>query len=594
MKHLNISTRYIIILVFAVVIAYINNLWNGFAYDDISVIAENKYLGDASNVKDLFSPRYFKVSGEQSYRPLVTFSYMVGHRIWAKNPAGYHFINTLFHLLTVLTLFMLGIQLTGSKMAAFWAALLMACHPLMTEAVCSITFGEDVMCTFFFLYSLSLYIKFRQSESIWLIPVIGTSYLFSLAAKEMAFAFVPLIGLYELLYYKKPRSLPFWITALASIVIVAVFFALARFVWLRHPAGDDFDTVQFSVITMIESFLTYLRLYFFPYGLQALYYHTHLLKKWHDILLAVIAVGIMIYALVKLRPLKQSLFLIGATLICLGPVMNIYPVRHLAAERYTYLPAFGVFLFIAVAFETAVILFPSKVVLPTVLLVIFLFISGTVTRNAVWKDNYTLWLNTTRSNPYLAEANYSLAHAYQSKGEIDKAIVMYKRAIDRRENYFDAYINLGRAYVEKGLQREGINVYLTALKIKPNSFVVHYNLGIAYDHVGDDEKSLYHLNRAKELEPSNPAVCSALGAFYIMRDDASKAEYYWLEAIQVDPAYIQGYVNLGSLYANQKNFKKALYFWHKALEIDPAYEPVLNKLRLLKREEQLNTEEKTR
>lgn len=75
--NLSISSKHMlsVLLIFVLAIAlYTNTLKNGFAFDDEYTIVNNIMIKDLGNLPKLFNKDYFTLSGEMSYRPLVTFS----------------------------------------------------------------------------------------------------------------------------------------------------------------------------------------------------------------------------------------------------------------------------------------------------------------------------------------------------------------------------------------------------------------------------------------------------------------------------------------------------------------------------------------
>ena len=57
----------------------------GFVWDDGTVLLRSRSVQEF-DLGILFSRRYFGESGEQSYRPLVTLSYMIDHVLWGHEP----------------------------------------------------------------------------------------------------------------------------------------------------------------------------------------------------------------------------------------------------------------------------------------------------------------------------------------------------------------------------------------------------------------------------------------------------------------------------------------------------------------------------
>ena len=63
------------------------------------------------------------------------------------------------------------------------------------------------------------------------------------------------------------------------------------------------------------------------------------------------------------------------------------------------------------------------------------------------------------------------------KKEFHKAIIFFTKAIDSKNDYFDAYINLGNTYSNLGNIKEAVNSFKKAIQINPYSAIAFSNLG---------------------------------------------------------------------------------------------------------------------
>jgi hypothetical protein len=94
---IKISYKHDIIALGLVVIlgslVYANSLLNSFVFDDAEVVVKTDLIRSWKYLPLLFSPDYFVVSGEKSYRPLVTLSYFLDYALWKFNPWGFHLHN---------------------------------------------------------------------------------------------------------------------------------------------------------------------------------------------------------------------------------------------------------------------------------------------------------------------------------------------------------------------------------------------------------------------------------------------------------------------------------------------------------------------
>ena len=155
-----------ILLILIAGFTYINTINSKFVFDDVSTVKKNKIITSFDNLGYLFSTDYFKpsgvadftVSGEASYRPVVTFSYFLDHFFWEKHHTGYHLTNFFLHILVVLLFFLFAQTLINNIPVSFAASLFYSIHPVLTEAVNCISFREDLLCALFFWLALYLHL----------------------------------------------------------------------------------------------------------------------------------------------------------------------------------------------------------------------------------------------------------------------------------------------------------------------------------------------------------------------------------------------------------------------------------------------------
>ena len=86
--------KQIFFLVLAVVFVYFNSLPNEFIFDDIPLVQNSLWITSGSFIDLIFS-----------YRPLRYITYAIDYRIFGMNPAGFRFMNIVYHIFSVLALF---------------------------------------------------------------------------------------------------------------------------------------------------------------------------------------------------------------------------------------------------------------------------------------------------------------------------------------------------------------------------------------------------------------------------------------------------------------------------------------------------------
>ncbi len=185
-------------------LTYLNTLHHQFVFDDFRVIVNNPFIKDWKYFSMLFNSDYFRMSGELSYRPLVTLSYFIDYSLWRLNPLGFHLTNLLLHTFNVLFVYSLLLKITGKLRFAGISSLFFGIHPVLTETVNSVGFREDLLCATFFMLTVFFYGKMYTAKykHTWY-AIALLSYSLSLFSKEMAISLPLIIFVLDLLF---PRS----------------------------------------------------------------------------------------------------------------------------------------------------------------------------------------------------------------------------------------------------------------------------------------------------------------------------------------------------------------------------------------------------
>lgn len=124
---------------------------------------------------------------------------------------------------------------------------------------------------------------------------------------------------------------------------------------------------------------------------------------------------------------------------------------------------------------------------------------ATYQRNLVWKDDLSLWSDNVKKSPAKARVyNYS-GLAYHKVGDMDSAILQYKKSLSLNPFYADAHNNIGISYFEKGLVDKAITHFKHAIEVDPSHPDAHYNLGVAYGEKGLTDEAYEEMRKGIEL-----------------------------------------------------------------------------------------------
>ncbi|TVP56434.1 MAG: tetratricopeptide repeat protein [Gemmatimonadales bacterium] len=159
---------------------------------------------------------------------------------------------------------------------------------------------------------------------------------------------------------------------------------------------------------------------------------------------------------------------------------------------------------------------------------------------------------------------------------VEEAIRLFERALDRDPEYLLALSGLGKAHLrryqltldprELELGREAVE---RALALDDRLAVAHLTLGLTLAATGRHQEALEPLGRAVELEPFSGEALTALGQTWGDLGEPSRAEEKLKLAIELNPDLWIGYNALGTFYNRRARHEEALEQFQKVLEVTP-------------------------
>lgn len=537
-----------IILIFTFLI-YINTIQNGFVYDDRYTILKNSYLKDIKNIKNLFNLKYFEISGaEQTYRPVVTFTYFIDYAMWGEKPTGYHFVNVLLHIITAIVIYFLLKKLFNDQFFAFITTMLYTAHPALTEAVNCISYREDILATLFYTASFLFYLKSSEKFNFYIL----FSFLFFLLAlfsKEMAITLPFVIIIYD--FFLKEKNSNLYFTVIKNIktyllyIAIALFYLYILFTVFKHPSKSEFfdnTTLLRRIIFTPYNLFHFFKIAIFPFFLNADYYFSYPknLFDLYFIISTLFFVVIIITIFIAYNRDKTLFFGMLFFLITLIPVLNIIKIYKPFADRYLYLPLIGFSIFISRSLFIIFKKIPSNLVKRLFLFfsIIILFLTYsflTINRNKVWKDEFTLWRDVIKKNPMSENANNNLGALYYIQNNFDQAEKYYKKAIEINPKSDTYYINLAMVYMKKADYDKAEKELFKAIDIYPNFYLPYELLGFIYQKKEILDKAVEYYQKSLALNSQSIKTLENLGELYILKGKKREALVLFEEILKINP-----------------------------------------------------------
>lgn len=184
-------------------------------------------------------------------------------------------------------------------------------------------------------------------------------------------------------------------------------------------------------------------------------------------------------------------------------------------------------------------------------------------------------LRRSPNNPYLLN---NLGLAYLGSGQLDKAIELFKQAIEAKHDFRVAALNLALVYLKKNKEEEAMNVYMDLLHDDPKDMPVLMNIGDIYTK---NKKLVDARNIFEEIlkkDPENIAARNRVGVIDLIESKYTKAISQFRKCLQVNLRSPSIYNNLGVAYGLTKSYKKAILSFKTALKMFPNYTSAIENL----------------
>ncbi len=516
-------------------LAFANTLGNPFVWDDLELIRDRPFLHDMGNLPRLLaavpSQRYFEVSGEFYYRPLVTASYMIDWALWRGSPLGFHVTNALLHLACSLLLAGIGSRLV-SPPAGMLAGALFAVHPIHTETVSLITGRVDLWPALGVLVAFTAFLRARDQARAWPWLAVGVAaYGLGLLGKEMALPLPALLLLWEWGEAKPPRLAGLaraWRWH-APFLAVAAVYAVWRFGVLAPP-GDTppwfGGTRSTAGLSMVPVLVQYVGLLLWPARLS-LYHNLHVVHSPLDgrFLLAFLLLAGMTLGAWLVRRREPVIF--GGWmgfLLLLGPVLNVVPLKNPMAERYLYLPS-AAFCLVAGALLARFANWPALRGAGRVLVVGLLgcLLARTAWRNRDYASESRIYARAARIGDRNADARFNWGLMNQRRGNLDAADREFRAALEINPRHPWALAGMAEVLYVGTRYAEALTFSDQALEQLPDAWQVLYDRGLILDALDDAAGAIAAYAAAAERTPEALKVRLALVRAYVRAGRTAEA-----------------------------------------------------------------------
>ena len=582
-------------LLTAAMIAYWPSFRGVFVFDDYGNIVGNHGLESFST---------FKRELAWNPRPTIYLTIWLNYKVGRLDVHGYHAVNFAVHCLAGLILFSLvrgTLRLPPinkrwerwADAAAFVVALLWLVHPLQTQAVTYIIQRCESMMGMFYL--LCLYSVLRASQSPrpwpWCVAGVAAGWL-GMGCKEVMITAPVVILLYDRVYLSSSWAMVFrrrWGFYLALLPAVAWLVVVVIHNVAVPPPGYLANTPPGRLEYLLSQpaiIMHYLWLAVMP-GELCLDYRWPVAQDWRGVVVPGLAVlGIFAASVLALFRWPRVGFLAFSFFVILAPTSSLNPIADLAVDHRMYLPLALLIVLGMLAFSylTRRVLRRRRrrilVYVAALAVLLPLYTLRTFVRNLLFTKPDAVWQNVVRHAPDNARAYNNLGCCLFFAGDLDRALPLFRRAIELQPNSPEAYSNVVRVMLRTGDLPGAAAVLRQGVAAAPQSELLHGDLGVILDLQGRTDEAAAQYRLALQCNPRYGKSHFHLGRLLQRRGALEEAIPHLQFALEINPLDAPCSFWLALAYQRSGRFSLAIRQYGRTLELAPAMKEAQRNLQL--------------
>jgi protein O-mannosyl-transferase len=469
----------------------------------------------------------------------------------------------------------------------FVAALVWALHPLTIEGVAYLTQRTESSMALCYLATLFASLRYWTAtrplgRAGWLATATLACAL-GMMCKEVMVSAPVVVLLFERTFLAGSflaairRSWPLYLgLALGWIPLAAVYLSGHATPLAGFDQGYPATTWWLTQATVL---LLYARLAVWPWPLVITYdlpRVTHPLEAWPALVVVGLAIAVVLWHAWRGR----SLGFIGlAVLAVLAPTSLIPMFDEVAAERRMYLPLAAIVALAVVGGYALLVRLATRTSSPAAVprwslvalgtlaaTVAVVFVTLDARRLALYQDPLLLWQDAERWQPDNAMVQANIGMALNADGRREEGFKHTERAVQIKPHWFQTHYNLALAYESAGEVYRAIDEYDATLHYRPAFVPAHNNLGRLLAAIGKTSQAIDHYRQAVEIEPHFVAAHTNLAIALFGQGETGEALAQFRTALALKPS-VETYANLAGACGQLGRFDEAIPLAEKALEL---------------------------
>jgi tetratricopeptide (TPR) repeat protein len=530
------------------------------------------------------------------WHPLTWLSHMLDCQLYGLNPGMHHMTNLIIHIANSMLLFLTFKKMTGVLWPSAFIATLFALHPLNVETVAWVAERKNVLSTFFWILTMLTYVHYSRQKGLRRYLLTLLVFWFGLMCKPvlvtLPFALL-LIDYWPLgrLRFKQREIGSNCVKDLASkyslqessvsylilekvpfIILSAVSVSLSILSAKQHGilSSTELVPIDLRIANALVSYVAYLGKLIWPQNLAVFYPFPTTIPM---ALTAGAGLTLICISFLIIRALREKPYLVVGWFWYLGTLLpsiglmqaGLWPAM---ADRWTYVPAIGIFIIIAWSVTEFVARRQVKksYVSIAVAAVIIILMAKTWSQSQHWVNSLALYKHAVNASANNHVAHRNLGATLYLKGEVNEATTHFIEALRIMPVYNEALANLRVSLVANGGIDQAIEKMKKLIKLYPENSGLYYNLGVMYGKKGKLDKALEQYEKALSYHSEFPQALFDLAYIYSIKGQYEKALTLFKKTIEIQSDLFWAYYNIAAILAIQNRVDESISWLDQAIK----------------------------
>ncbi len=534
-----------------------------------------------------------------NWHPLTWLSHMLDVELFGLNAGAHHAVNVLFHGANSVLVFLVFLRMTGATWRSAFVAALFTVHPTHVESVAWVAERKDLLSTLLGLLAMLVYVGWTRRSGVGRYLGVVALFAASLLSKPMWVTLPFLLLLLDVWPLQRWAGSPVPVDpeppptprlglgrlVLEKLPLLALSAASSAMTVVAQSRGGAMVNLDLGMGprtgNAAVAYVRYVAKTFWPSDLAIYYPHpAGGLPSWQAIgaaALVFLASAAALLAVKRAPWLALGWFWFLGTLV---PVIGLVQVGAQAmADRYTYLPAIGLYVALAWGGWAAARRWHVEKGAAAIAAGALLASSAvTWNQEGYWSDHVTLFEHALAVEPRSGVAVGVLSEGMRRARRYDEALALAQEAVALAPGTARHMNNLAISYRDLKRFEEAREVLKVAVGINPAYSTSWLNLGLVEMDLGRPAEAIAAYEGALARGAENPSAIGNLAVLYQAVGRTRDASWAFERATQLDPSNVAVWWNLGIFRAREGRLPEAEAAFQEAQRRDPGNPGIRRKL----------------